>query len=464
MTKNRTVFACQNCGHQSPKWLGRCPECGEWNSFVEETYRQPVRKGLEGLSSAPGEIKKINEIQTDEVIRIRTEIEEFDNVLGGGLVPSSFTLIGGDPGVGKSTLILQVAGKIASLNKKVLYVSGEESLSQVKMRAERLNINSDNLFVLSETLIENIFSAVEKIKPFLLIVDSIQTVFTQDISSAPGTVSQVRECAGKLMMLAKREGITTFVIGHVTKEGAIAGPMVLEHIVDTVLYFEGERARNFRILRTHKNRFGSISEIGVFKMTASGLEEVKNPSEYLLSERTEDVSGSAVVCSLEGSKPMLMEIQALVSQTPFGMPRRNTIGIDPYRVNLLIAIMEKRLGISFLGYDVFLNVAGGIKITEPASDLGVIAALYSSINNIPLNSNTVLFGEVGLGGEVRSVLFAEERVREAERLGFKRVIMPLQDLSEKRKFSIDIVKVRFLNEMTKRISGKTLVKNESASS
>lgn len=454
MVKNRTVFACQNCGYQSPKWLGRCPECGEWNSFVEETYRPPVQKGTVKISLPPGEVKKLSEIKTEEVARIKTSIDEFDNVLGGGLVHSSFILIGGDPGVGKSTLILQVAGKMASLGRKVLYVSGEESLSQVKMRAERIGVKSDNLFVLSETLIENIFSAVEKIKPFLLIVDSIQTVFTQDITSAPGTVSQVRECAGKLMQVAKGHGTTTFVIGHVTKEGAIAGPRVLEHIVDTVLYFEGEAERNFRILRTHKNRFGSVSEIGVFKMGSLGLEEVKNPSEYLLSERTEEVSDSAVVCSLEGARPLLMEVQALVAQTPFGMPRRNTIGIDPYRVNLLIAIMEKRLGISFLGYDVFLNVAGGIKITEPASDLGVIASLYSSIKNIPLNSKTVLFGEVGLAGEVRSVLFAEDRVREAERLGFKRVIMPHQDLSVDRKFSIEIVKVRFLKEAIKSVSGK----------
>ncbi len=452
MAKSRTVFACQNCGYQSPKWLGRCPECGEWNSFVEETYKAPGVKGVERLSATPGEVKKLSEIKTEDVQRVQTGLNEFDNVLGGGIVPSSFTLIGGDPGIGKSTLILQIAGRVAGPGKKVLYVSGEESLSQIKMRADRLSIKSDNLFILSETLFENITSAVDRVKPFLLIVDSIQTVFTQDISSAPGTVSQVRECAGKLMQIAKGQGITTFVIGHVTKEGAIAGPRVLEHIVDTVLYFEGETERNFRILRAHKNRFGSVSEIGVFKMTSSGLEEVKNPSEFLLSERRLKTSGTAVICSIEGARPLLMEVQALVASTPFGMPRRNTIGIDPYRVNLLIAIMEKRLGISFLGYDVFLNVAGGIKITEPASDLGVITALYSSMKNEPLNSGTVLFGEVGLAGEVRGVALPDERIREAERLGFNRVIMPFQELSKKP--GIEITRVRFIGEAIKGLFGR----------
>lgn len=451
--KNRTVFACQNCGHQSPKWLGRCPECGEWNSFVEEIYRAPSPKGAVRFSAPAGEVKKLSEITVEREQRFNTGIQEFDNVLGGGVVPSSFTLIGGDPGVGKSTLILQVAGKIASNGRKVLYVSGEESPSQLKIRADRLGVRSEYLYVLSETLMENIFSAVEELKPYLLIVDSIQTVFTQDISSAPGTVSQVRECAGKLMHIAKGQGITTFVIGHVTKEGAIAGPRVLEHIVDTVLYFEGETERNFRILRSHKNRFGSVSEIGVFKMTSSGLEEVKSPSEFLLSERTENVAGSAVICSLEGARPLLMEVQALVAQTPFGMPRRNTIGVDPYRVNLLVAIMEKRLGMSFLGYDVFLNVAGGIKITEPSADLGVITALYSSMKNEPVNSKTVVFGEVGLSGEIRAVPLAENRVREAERLGFKRILMPMQELEHKNS-GIEIIKVRFIQEAMKALGRK----------
>jgi len=451
MSKTRTIFACQNCGYQSPKWLGRCPECGEWNSFAEETFQHPKAKGGQRISIPAGEIKKLSEIQMENFQRVRVGIEEFDNVLGKGIVPSSFTLIGGDPGVGKSTLLLQVAGKLAGGGKKVLYVSGEESISQIKMRADRLNINSDNLFVLSETVLENIISAVNSIKPFLLIVDSIQTIFTEDVSSAPGTVSQVRECAGKLMMLAKGSGITTFVIGHVTKEGAIAGPRVLEHIVDTVLYFEGDTERNFRILRSHKNRFGSVSEIGVFKMTSSGLEEVKNPSEFLLSERTENVSGSVVICALEGVRPLLMEVQALVSPTPFGVPRRNSIGIDPYRVNLLIAIMEKRLGISFLGYDVFLNVAGGIRVSEPAADLGVILALYSSIKNIPVNYRTVCFGEVGLAGEVRNVVLAEERIREIERLGFHRVIMPLQELVKKDDHGIEIRQVRYISEAMKLI-------------
>lgn len=450
MSRNRTVFACQNCGHQSPKWLGRCPECGEWNSFVEETYAPVKRRGDEKFSLPQGEIKKLSEIEKEEQERIKTGLGEFDNVLGGGIVPSSLILIGGDPGVGKSTLLLQVAGLIAGMGKKVLYVTGEESLSQLKMRAERLGVSSELLFVLSETLLENIFSAVEKINPFLLIVDSIQTIYTQDISSAPGTVSQVRECAGKLMQIAKGHGITTFVIGHVTKEGAIAGPRVLEHIVDTVLYFEGETERDFRILRSHKNRFGSVSEIGIFKMTFSGLEEVKNPSDFLLSERTENIPGSTVICAVEGFRPLLMEVQALVSQTPFGMPRRNTIGIDPYRANLLVAIIEKRLGISFLGYDVFLNVAGGIKITEPSADLGVIAALYSSMKNKPVNSRTVLFGEVGLLGEIRAVPLPENRVKEAERLGFKRVVMPVQELDYK-KFGIEIIKVRFIQDAVKQV-------------
>lgn len=451
MVKNRTVFTCQNCGYQSPKWLGRCPECGEWNSFVEENYAPIPAKRQRGIGGTKGEVKKLAEVEEEGFLRVESGISELDNVLGGGIVQGSFVLIGGDPGVGKSTLILELAGRIAEKGMKVLYVSGEESLSQLKMRASRLKINSDNLFVLSETLLENILEDVEGIKPFLLIVDSIQTVYTQDISSAPGTVSQVRECAGKLMVVAKGKGITTFVIGHVTKEGTIAGPRVLEHIVDTVLYFEGELQSNFRILRSHKNRFGSVSEIGVFRMTSVGLVEVQNPSEYLLSQRMEKTSGSVIISAIEGIRPLLMEVQALVSQTPFGVPRRNTIGLDPYRVNLLIAIMEKRLGLSFLGYDVFLNVAGGIRVTEPAGDLGIIMALYSSLKDRAVDNNTVFFGEVGLGGEVRAVSMPSERIKEAERLGFRRMVMPDQEIENGKSFKIELLKVRHIRDVIKAV-------------
>lgn len=427
-----TIYVCQNCGNQSRKWLGRCPDCGEWNSFVEEKFR-PAAPAV-GKGAAAGRLNSnsfreakpmaYNEIESQDDARTSSGIDEFDRVLGGGIVDGSLVLIGGAPGIGKSTLVAQVADKLSANNLKVLYVSGEESERQIKMRGERLGLNAENLFLLPETNLENILTETERMKPNVVIVDSIQTVFSEKIESAPGSVSQVREVAGQFMLFSKGTGTAVFLIGHVTKEGSIAGPKALEHIVDTVLYFEGDRHHNHRIIRATKNRFGAANEIGVFEMTGNGLEAVGNPSEIFLQERPEGASGSVVTVCMEGTRPMLVEIQALVSGSKYGTGRRMAQGFDQNRTALLIAVLEKRLGFQLMGDDVFVNIAGGLEVDEPAADLGVIAAISSSYRNLPIPADTAVFGEVGLTGEVRGALQAQARAREAQNLGFKRLILP----------------------------------------
>jgi DNA repair protein RadA/Sms len=433
----RNVFVCQKCGGQSRKWLGKCPDCGEWNSFVEERERAAPGKAGNfsgGLLRGSLQLKESHpipfaEIETQADVRDVTGIAEFDRVLGGGIVPGSLVLIGGEPGVGKSTLLAQVADKVSQLYGNVLYVSGEESERQIKLRGERLNINPDGLFLLSETHLERIFDEINRLQPRAVIIDSIQTVYSEKIESAPGSVSQVREAAGQFLLLAKNLGLPVFLIGHVTKEGMIAGPKALEHIVDTVLYFEGERHHNHRIIRAAKNRFGAANELGVFEMTEHGLIGVANPSEVFLSERPLGVSGSAVLAAMEGTRPMLVEIQALVSSSKFGAGRRTTQGVELNRVALLVAMLEKRVGFHLLGDDIFVNLVGGITLDEPAADLGIVAAIASSFRNIPINEHTIVFGEVGLAGEVRGVNQAAVRLREAAHMGFRRVIMPQNNLS-----------------------------------
>ncbi len=443
--KLKRVFQCQSCGYISPKWIGKCPDCGAWNSFVEEVIdnSQSSQKRTESTVK-PLSIASI-EISVSD--RISTGIRELDRVLGGGIVKGSFVLIGGDPGIGKSTIMLQVANNIAKNYRKVLYVSGEESLSQIKLRAERLQATSDDILLLSETLVEKIIDCAHDIQPSLLIIDSIQTVYTEEAVSAPGTVSQIRESAAKFMNYAKRTGTPVFLIGHVTKEGAIAGPRVLEHLVDTVLYFEGDRGYAYRILRSVKNRFGPTNEIGVFEMTSGGLHEIENPSAIFLSEHSSS-SGSAITATMEGTRAILTEIQALVTPSNFGMPRRNFIGVDYQRVNLLVAVLEKRGRINFAGADIFVNVVGGLKITEPASDLAVISAIVSSFRDMPLPEGMVIFGEVGLSGEVRAISQAELRLKEAARIGMTTAIIPKSNLERMReKINIKINGVGSINEL-----------------
>jgi DNA repair protein RadA/Sms len=402
--------------------LGKCPACGEWNSYVEERVERE-KKGRARISRNSSPVA-ITQIESGKEERIPTGIGELDRVLGGGFVPGSIVLVGGDPGIGKSTLALQMLNKVSLSKLSVLYVTGEESPEQVKMRAGRIGIGSDKLFVFAETSVENILEEIDKLSPKLAVIDSIQTIYTEDFPSAPGSVGQIRESAAKLMQYAKTNGTAIFLIGHVTKEGTIAGPKVLEHLVDTVLYFEGGKDHPYRILRAIKNRFGSTNEIGVFEMRDSGLQEVKNPSEIFLSERPVNASGSVVVPSLEGTRPILVEIQALVSPCNFGVPRRTTIGLDYNRVSLLVAVLEKRAGLHILGQDIFMNVAGGVRIEEPAIDLGISAALASSLINRPIESDVVVFGEVGLAGEIRGVSQVELRLKEAEKLGFRKCVLP----------------------------------------
>lgn len=420
MARSKVSFVCQSCGYSSPRWLGRCPECNAWNSMIEE--RQSEKRLTSLSTSKPTTLK---EVKGQDTSKLSTNIAEFDRVLGGGIVKGAVILIGGDPGIGKSTLLIQTLHNLSKQYGPTLYVSGEESPEQIKLRADRLGINSDGIVLFCETLVENIINHAMQSRPVALVIDSIQTVYTEELLSAPGSVGQVRESSAKLMFFAKRHGIPVLIIGHVTKEGAIAGPRVLEHIVDTVLYFEGDTSHAYRILRTIKNRFGSTNEIAIFEMTEGGLVEVENPSEILLSERPLDASGSAVVPSIRGTRPLLVEIQALVSPTPFGMPRRTTMGVDPNRTNILLAILEKKLGLSFGSMDVFVNVAGGIKVPEPAVDLAIVAALVSSFRDTPLEPDTVFFGEVGLSGEVRAVSQAEARLKEASKVGFKKAFIPL---------------------------------------
>ena len=426
----KTSFHCQSCGHQAPRWLGRCPDCGGWNTFKEE--RQPsAPKGRQSLVKAGhASATPISDIEVVGEARRGTGLVEFDRVLGGGVVPGSVMLIGGDPGIGNTTLLLQALPRLASSGEQVLYVSGEESPRQIKMRGERLGIGDRHLLILGETSFEQIIKAMQEIQPAAVVIDSIQTVYTEQLTSAPGSISQVQEVAGQLMYFAKRTGVPVFIIGHVTKEGAIAGPRLLEHIVDTVLYFEGDKSHSYRILRAVKNRFGSTNEIGVFEMKEGGLEEVVNPSELFLAERPQRSTGSVVVSSLEGTRPILVELQALVSQTSYAMPKRMTNGVELNRLTLLLAVMEKRLGLHLSGQDVYVNVVGGIHIDEPAIDLGIVAAVTSSLRETPIDFTTLVMGEVGLGGEVRAISQAEVRIREAAKMGFKRCLLPDRNVAK----------------------------------
>lgn len=422
--KSKTVFFCKDCGFESVKWLGQCPGCHEWNTFVEEPVVKTVT-GKERIGIRRKEPSKLSEVSITEEERTLTGIGELDRVLGGGIVTGSLVLVGGDPGIGKSTLLLQMCQKLSAVGKNVLYVSGEESVKQIKMRADRLGAFERELLLLSETDLDVVVETVTELKPHIVIIDSIQTMYREEIGSAPGSVGQVRETTGVLMRLAKELAVSIFVVGHVTKEGVVAGPRVLEHMVDTVLYFEGDGSASYRFLRGVKNRFGSTNEIGVFEMRGNGLAEVANPSEYMLQGKPENEPGSVVACSMEGTRPILVEVQALVCQTNFNMPRRTAAGTDYNRVNLLMAVIEKRLGIRLGDCDAYINVAGGMRINEPALDLGIIAALLSSYRNLALDSGTICFGEVGLVGEVRAVNMAEQRVLEAAKLGFSRCILPL---------------------------------------
>jgi DNA repair protein RadA/Sms len=451
MTKAKTHFVCQACGYQAPKWLGRCPGCQEWNTFVEERVIEEKfpERDLLGFESEVVPTP-ITEIVGEERGRFQIGIGEFDRVLGGGIVLGSVILVGGDPGIGKSTLLLQVMYCLASKGRKVLYVSGEESLQQTKMRADRLGVSSEYLFVVSETSLEKILQDIQTLRPSTVVVDSIQTIYSSELPSTPGSISQVREASSRLLYLAKHLSIPIFLVGHVTKEGFIAGPKVLEHMVDTVLYVEGEATHAFRILRAVKNRFGSTNEIGVFEMKDSGLVEVVSPSEFFLSERTRPSSGSVVIPSLEGSRPILIELQALVVSTSFGIPRRTAQGIDVNRVSLLVAVMEKRLGVHLGSQDIFLNIAGGMRVEEPAADLGVILSIASNFKDKLIDPEMVVFGEVGLGGEVRAVSQSEVRVKEAARLGFKRCLLPKQNQEKMKALKgIELIGVDIVQEATK---------------
>ena len=450
----KTVFFCQNCGHEESKWLGQCPACKEWNTFVEE--KVTVSRGSTSAASEAGKervskVVTLSSVSVEEDERIRTGIAELDRVLGGGIVQGSLVLVGGDPGIGKSTLLLQVCQRLSDAGKNVLYISGEESLKQIKLRADRMGRFSDSLYLLCETNLDLIRQTIERQKPDVVVIDSIQTMYNEEVGSAPGSVSQVRESTNVLMQLAKGMNISIFIVGHVTKEGTVAGPRVLEHMVDTVLYFEGDRHASYRILRGVKNRFGSTNEIGVFEMRKEGLVEVENPSEFMLSGRPEHASGSVVACAMEGTRPILMEIQALVCRSNFGMPRRTAAGLDYNRVNLLMAVLEKRAGLPLSNYDAYVNIAGGIRMNEPAADLGIVMAIASSYKNRPVPEDAIVFGEVGLSGEVRAVTMPEQRVAEARKLGFKTCIIPEVSLKALQgvpgKPGINIMGVKSVNQV-----------------
>ena len=441
----KNVYFCQNCGHEENKWLGQCPMCKEWNTFVEEPVS--FAKSVSAKQIKDVEVIPLKHVETDQEERIKTKIEELDRVLGGGIVPGSLLLVGGDPGIGKSTLLLQVCQRLCEDKHQVLYISGEESLKQIKLRANRMGEFTEDLLLLCETNLEIVKEVIKKRKPEVVVIDSIQTMYSEEVTSAPGSVSQVRESTNVFMQLAKGLGISIFIVGHVTKEGTVAGPRVLEHMVDTVLYFEGDRHASYRILRGVKNRFGSTNEIGVFEMRQNGLVEVENPSEFMLNGKPENASGSVVACSMEGTRPILIEIQALVCSSNFGMPRRTAAGTDYNRVNLLMAVLEKRVGLHLSNYDAYVNIAGGIKMNEPAVDLGIVMAIVSSYKNQPIDEKTIVFGEVGLSGEVRAVNMPEQRVAEAKKLGFTTCIMPevsreiVKDVN-----GIRIVGVKTINE------------------
>jgi DNA repair protein RadA/Sms len=445
-SKAKSMYVCSECGYESVKWYGKCPQCGEWNSMEEQ---QPVVSSGKGSNtfrsrSSIQPVKRLSEINSDVEKRILTGVKEFDRVLGGGIVEGSLVLLSGDPGIGKSTILLQICQKLGE-TKNILYISGEESARQIKLRANRLEVDTDNLFLLAQTDVAIIVETIKVEKPDIVIIDSIQTMTLDDISSSAGSITQVRECTNIFMHLAKSMGIPIFVVGHVNKDGAIAGPKVLEHIVDTVLYFEGERNYSYRILRSAKNRFGSTNEIGVFEMTQRGLQEVENPSLLMLSGRPKNTSGTCVACTMEGSRPILAEVQGLVTASGFGTPRRMSTGFDYNRMSMIIAVLEKRAGYFFNGMDTYLNVVGGLKLYEPAADLSVAMALVSSLKDVVLNENTLAFGEIGLAGEIRAVNNCEQRISEAKRLGFTRCIIPFHNyksLSKDLKVSVDIVPVR----------------------
>lgn len=445
MAKNKTVFFCKECGFESAKWLGQCPGCKGWDTFTEEPAAKKNNKPSGSKSYREPEL--ISNIKAEEQLRISSGMEELDRVLGGGIVQGSLVLVGGDPGIGKSTLLLQMCRNIVAGSKRVLYISGEESLSQIKMRAERLGVFNGELLLLCETDLELVEEAIHKYKPDIVVIDSIQTMFRDEVAAAPGSVSQVREATGALMRIAKGSGITIFIIGHVTKEGVVAGPRVLEHMVDTVLYFEGDNYAAYRVLRAVKNRFGSTNEIGVFEMQGSGLEEVKNPSEFMLKGRPEGEAGSVVAASIEGTRPILVEVQALVCRTNFNMPRRTAAGTDYNRVNLLMAVLEKRAGMQMSDCDAYVNVAGGMRITEPALDLAVITALISSHKNAALDNKTVVFGEVGLTGEIRAVNMAEQRVAEASKMGFEVCVLPQANSEHIKTSGIRLIGVKNIQEV-----------------
>ncbi|MBC7961203.1 MAG: DNA repair protein RadA, partial [Vallitaleaceae bacterium] len=446
----KTIFVCQECGQESPKWMGQCPGCNAWNTFVEEVKaKKPIVSSLSPGLDIPMDSrpKALSGIDLEDENRLKTHIQEFDRVLGGGIVDGSLTLVGGDPGIGKSTLLLQMCQFISDQGATILYVSGEESLRQIKMRADRLGVTGKNVRLYAQTSLQSIEIALQNDLPKVLIIDSIQTIFSDEVQSAPGSVSQVREVTSRLMRIAKGMNISIFIVGHVTKDGSIAGPRVLEHMVDTVLYFEGERSVSYRILRAVKNRFGSTNEIGVFEMKDKGLEEVTNPSEYMLAGRPVGESGSIVTCCMEGTRPLLVEVQALVSPTIFGMPRRTSAGTDYNRVNLLMAVLEKKIGLQLGNYDSYVNIAGGIKVSEPSLDLGIIMAIASSFKNISIDEKTVIMGEVGLTGEVRAISLCEKRIIEAEKLGFTRCVVPkanIKGLENGRK--IKIIGVDYVRE------------------
>ncbi len=442
MVKTQTLYECQQCGYQSPKWLGKCSDCGAWNSFVEGRSEALTRgKGAENFYTLQSKLAPLNEIGTSAPPRVMTQLTELDRLLGGGMVPGSVILLGGDPGIGKSTLVLQILARLGEQGGKVAYLSGEESADQIKLRAERLGVKSNNLFVMTENDLSRALPQIEALKPQMLVVDSIQTVYQPDLGSAPGSVTQVRECAGKLLYLAKSRGFTVLLVGHVTKEGSLAGPKILEHMVDTVLYFEGDRGQPYRILRTFKNRFGSVSELAVYEMRGSGLIEVTNPSELFLSDSPELAPGSVVVSSLKGTRPLLAELQALVTPSSLGMPRRVTVGVDSQRVALLCAVLEKIVGLHLGGQDIFLNVVGGLDVDEPAVDLGVLLAIVSSFQNRALQKRTLVLGEVGLSGEIRPVAGEALRLHEASRLGFQRAILPKKGSSEKLPKDLELARV-----------------------
>jgi DNA repair protein RadA/Sms len=452
MAKCKSIYSCQACGYQSAKWLGRCPACSEWNTMVEEIVSATEAGRAVSVSGAP---QVLSQITSDHQRRFSTRIEEFDRVLGGGIVPGSLILVGGDPGIGKSTLLLQASCGAASGNGPILYVSGEESASQIKLRAQRLKLVPDNLYVVNETCLEAILQHISAVKPQLFILDSIQTTYTQQLSSAPGSIAQVRQVTAELLQLCKTKTIAGFIIGHVTKEGAVAGPRTMEHLVDTVLYLEGERFHSYRILRAAKNRFGSTSEIGVFEMKNSGLEEILNPSELFLAQRSAGVSGSLVLATVEGTRPILVELQALVSGSNGGIPRRNATGVDMNRLLLMLAVIENRLGLHIQDQDVYVNVAGGLRVDEPAADLGIILALISSFRRKSISDDLVVMGEVGLGGEIRGVTQVEARLKEAAQLGFTQCLLPKCNLDKlSTKLKLDLIGTKLAAEAVEVILGE----------